>query len=183
MLKLSVASALLLVACSGNPDNVDVPDDDATAAASSEPAPSSAPSAAPSSTGVDASSKFPGKVCTQMGCKDSWELKLTTKDGKPLKAAIYTIDLVADGKKATCTLDTKSETKAPACTGDLAQGMTMNTSAATFQAVPAAVEVTVTRAGKKLVSKEISPTVKEVTPNGPECSPKCKQGSDALEIE
>lgn len=177
-----VLAACVLAACSASSENADAPDDDHPSTSTAITEPTAAPTAAPSASGVDATSKFQHKICTQMGCIDRWELKLSGKDGKPLPPAVYVVELAAGGKKQSCTLDAKTETKVPSCKGDDLGG-TWSASSVVFQTAPASLDVTITRAGKKLLTKSVSPTLKEVRPNGPDCGPACKQGSDELVVD
>jgi hypothetical protein len=189
------ALSALLAGCSGGQADVDnaetTAEPVATAVASSEPTASSEPSAAPTSTGVDAIGKL-GKICTQIGCRD--QLVLQAPNVK-LAPGTYLISLDADGKKAGCPLEvTGKEMKTQGCTGDLEVKLALPGNvpvsgaeggfSLVFNAAPASVKVTVTSAAKKKVADQaITPTYKTVQPNGPDCSPSCKQGQEALTLK
>jgi hypothetical protein len=190
------ALSALLAGCSGGQADIDHADTTAeplaTAVVTNEPTavPSSDPTAAPTST-VNAIGKL-GKICTQIGCRDQLVLQAPNVTLAPGK---YLISVDADGKKASCPLEVAGkEMKTDGCTGDVEVKLALPGSVPVggaeggfsllFTSAPASVKVTVTSAAKKKVADQaFTPTYKTLQPNGPDCSPTCKQGQEALTLK
>jgi hypothetical protein len=187
--------ALLALGCSGSQTDVDNADmtgeplTSASAPATSEATAvaSSGPTAAPSSTGVNAIDKL-GKICTQIGCRD--QLVLQALDVK-LGPGTYLISVDADGKKGSCPLEVGKELKTQGCVGDADVKLGLPGSvpvrgpeggfSLVFGSAPTNVKVTVTSAAKKKIAEQVfTPTYKTFQPNGPDCSPTCKQAQETL---
>lgn len=185
----------LLAGCSGGQadvDNVDTTNDPLpSAVASSEPSVSAEPTAAPSSTGVNAIGKL-GKICTQIGCRDQLVLQAPNVT---LGKGTYLISVDADGKKASCPFEvTGKEMKSEGCVGEAEVKLALPGSvpvggaeggfSLVFMGAPATVKLRVTSAANKKVSEQVvTPTYKTIQPNGPDCSPTCKQGQDSLTLK
>jgi hypothetical protein len=193
----SLAICALLAGCSGGQadvDNVDSTSDPLPSAiASSEPSAvvSSEPTAAPSSTGVNAIGKL-GKICTQIGCRDQLVLQAPNVT---LAKGTYFITVDADGKKASCKLELAGkEIKTEGCVGEAEVQLALPGSvpvrgaeggfSLVFVGAPGNVKLTVTSAAKKKVAEQVvTPTYKTLQPNGPDCSPTCKQAQEALTLK
>ena len=195
MKRLAAIGALFALGCSGGQADVDNAETSAEslasadAAATSEPSAvvSAGPTAAPSSTGVNAIEKL-GKICTQIGCRD--QLVLQALDVK-LSPGTYLISVDADGKKGSCSLEVGKEMKGQGCVGDADVKLGLPGSvpvrgpdggfSLVFGSAPASVKVSVTSAAKKKVAEQaFTPTYKTLQPNGPDCSPTCKQAQETL---
>lgn len=187
--------ALLALGCSGGQADVDNAETAgeplasavATASTDASGAVSGGPTAASSSAGVNALEKL-GKICTQIGCRD--QLVVQAVDVK-LAPGSYLISVEADGKKGSCPLEVGKEMKTQGCVGDadvklgLPGGVPVRAPEGGFSLVfasaPASVKVTVTSAAKKKVAEQLfTPTYKTLQPNGPDCSPSCKQAQETL---
>lgn len=193
-----VAVSALLAACSGGQQDVD------NVEATSEPLPSSVvsaeptaavtsePTAAPTSTGRDASGKI-GKICTQIGCRD--QLQLQAPNVK-LAPGTYLLSLDVDGKGASCPLEinAKKEMSTHGCVGDPVVKLAFPGDvpvrgaeggfSLVFASAPTTVKVKLVSSAKKVLSEQtFTPTYKTVQPNGPDCSPSCKQGEETLELK
>lgn len=196
MSRRAFAIAALLVGCSGGQSDVDVAEPTGEPLASAEPAgaePTATATTAPvpSSTGVNAIGKI-GKICTQIGCRD--QLIVDAPNAK-LAPGLYLLTIEADGKSASCPLEiTAKEPTTKGCVGALAVKLAFpgNVPVAgaeggyslVFDSAPASVTVRMTSsAQKKLGEQTLTPTYKTFQPNGPDCSPTCKQGKETLQLK
>jgi hypothetical protein len=138
------------------------------------------------------------KACTKIGCSSS--LDVTFNPGKVgFAKGTYTIEAEADGKKGQC------ETKLPLpaclkegvkaglntrCSGDLPLTLEQPPCAEKdapptlgvlkIGDAPKGVKVKVINNKKPYGEQTISPKYKESRPNGPECDPVCKQGTEEM---
>jgi hypothetical protein len=195
----------LLAGCSGGQADVD---NDADArlqrdlATTSEPLASAAPVvSAPTAVAsieptATSSARGPldklGKICTQIGCRD--QLVLQAPNVK-LAAGTYLLTVDADGKKSSCPLEVDAkDMKTNGCIGDAGVSLALPGSvpvrgaeggfSLVFGSAPANVKVTVTSAAKKkLLDQAFTPTYKTVQPNGPDCSPTCRQAQETLPLK
>lgn len=182
---------MLLSACSGGQNDVENVETIAEPLGSSVSSAES--SAAPSSTGVDATSKFPGgaKACTQIGCRDQFVIH--TPNVK-LAAGTYSITVDADGKTSTCPLvvDAKGA-KTDGCQGDAGVMLALPGSvpvagaeggfSLVFDKAPASIKVGVSIGKKKIADQGFTPVYRTFQPNGPDCKPTCKQGQETFTLK
>ncbi len=190
---------LLAVGCQVTVRDADPPDPEGPTA----PAATAQPTAQPTSSGGGLSDadkdalqkKLAGqKICTQMGCIDGYTLEVSPAAWPKGK---YVLSLEADGKRSTCEatlpLPACDKGRAVTCKGDVEvlvgesgcalppeqQGL----GPLTFKGAPAKVSVAITRGGKEVGKGTFTPTYKTVQPNGPDCAPTCKHGTDSLTIK
>jgi hypothetical protein len=192
--RLAAIGALFALGCSGGQADVDNAETSAESLASADAAATSEPSAvvsagsraAPSSTGVNAIEKL-GKICTPDRLP-----RPACLAGPRCEASRAPTDLVdADGKKGSCSLEVVKEMKGQGCVGDADVKLGLPGSvpvrgpeggfSLVFGSAPASVKVSVTSAAKKKVAEQaFTPTYKTLQPNGPDCSPTCKQAQETL---
>jgi len=197
MRALLVATAFL-AACSGGQTDVDNVEGTSeplpSAAVTSEPTAvvSAEPTAAPTSTGRNAIGKL-GKICTQIGCRD--QLQLQAPNVK-LAPGTYLLSLDVDGQSASCPLEisAKREMTTHGCVGkaevklafpgDVPVRGAEGGFSLVFGSAPATVKVKLVSSAQKVLSEQtFTPTYKTVQPNGPDCSPTCKQGEETLPLK
>ena len=138
----------------------------------------------------------PKKVCTEIGCVDSLEVAIRW-DKDALTAGKYVFEVEADGKKGscevrypmncdkptppTCSGDVKLELKAECNEVPLTKAKTMNVGPLHIvQSAPAKVAIKVMRDKVQMGKTELAPKYATVTPNGPDCSPKCQQAKEEI---
>lgn len=166
-------------------------DADTSALAASAEAPTARPTATATTTPAPTA-----KICTEVGCLNGLVVDVSAGRSGFGKGR-YEIDVVADGKKAKCELAIPLVAcdKGPSakCTGDVKLSIgeagcaldpkEQGISTIAIEGSPAAVEITVKRAGKKIGAAKLTPAYKTLQPNGPDCPPTCKSGKETLSIQ
>ncbi len=167
--------------------------------------PVSAPgSGTPSATASPTGTAEPApKACTKIGCQSGLTIPIdwgkgaaSGTRGDTLTAAKYKIELTVDGKKGQCEVrwpfKTCPEAPAAQCSGEVAfqletqckdGGKTskdMLVGPLRLQSTPAKVSFKMWREKIMVHQQELSPTFKELRPNGPECQPVCQQGEQKV---
>jgi hypothetical protein len=164
----------------------------------SKPKPTASASAAATATATTTSAPTASpegpKICTRKGCFSSLRIDLLVGKAGWSNGA-YTIDVVADGKKAQCQVKVPLDCKQTAeCTGDAKVALTLagcdeadakqrKVEALVLREAPAEVKVTLKRAAKTVGEQTYKPEYKVITPNGPDCEPTCKMKQEELCIE
>lgn len=197
---LLLAAASLAAACTVNvvrknvdSENMQEEDEPAkpkpTATATATVEPTATATTAPTSPPDDRP-----KVCTKKGCFST--LRIDMLVGKAgWSNGTYTIDILADDKKAQCQVKVPLDCKQTAeCTGDAKVSMALDgcdqadakqrtLKGLVFNDAPAEVTVRVKRAGKLVGDQSYKPEYKVVAPNGPDCPPTCKTKQEELCID
>ncbi|NUP08593.1 MAG: hypothetical protein HOW73_21300 [Polyangiaceae bacterium] len=166
------------------------PDESGDDGAVSKPKPTATaePTATATSVPTSAPTSAP-KMCTKMGCMDGLTIDIDPGKGGTPKGS-YTIEVDADGKKATCQIKLPYQgcERGPAtkCSGDvkvevMESGCDKPAKEHTFgplkfMSAPATVKVVIKKDNKPFAESTVTPDYKTLQPNGPDCDPVCKQG-------
>ena len=121
--------------------------------------------------------------CTEIGCADGWSLTLVEAGGGP---PAHTLEGAVDGVSFVCpavSLDTRHVTCGASITLELVDPATGRfEEILVVRDTPKAVTVTVRHSGGGESEETFEPDYVTSQPNGPECSPTCRQASDHWDL-
>jgi hypothetical protein len=138
--------------------------------------------------------------CTEIGCADGWSLTLVEADGAP---AAHTLEALVDGAEFVCpqvSLGARHVTCGASVTLELVDEVTcvehetnggisqICTPTGRFEEIlavsgtPKTVLVTLRDAGGEERQETFVPEYESSQPNGPDCSPTCRQAVDRWEL-